>query len=112
MTDITKIFNNFFESTRQVYIGVGIALFIIIIFIIMPLNIYKQYLIIVKLIIVTGLCYLLYKNTLETHMLLKNIDISLNDAQNAPIKNAIILSYILSFVIFVLIIYVFYGIFY
>lgn len=111
MTDITKTFNTFFENTKQVYSGIGISLLIIIIFIIVPLNIYKPYLIIVKLIIVTGLCFLLYKNTLETHNLLKNTNISLNNKLNSPIKNSIILSYVLSLVIFVLIIYVFYGIF-
>ena len=111
MTDITKLFNTFFENTKQVYSGIGISLFIIIIFMIMPLNIYKPYLIIVKLIIIFGLCFLLYKNTLETHNLLKNPNISLNNPLHSPIKNSIILSYVLSLVIFILIIYVFYGIF-
>ena len=111
MISIAKIVNSFFESTKQIYIGVGISLFVIIIFMIMPINIYKPYLRVVKLIIIVGLAYLLYKNTIETQKLLSNIKTSLNDKQNEPIKNTIILSYTLSLVIFILLVYVFYGIF-
>ncbi len=112
MISVTKIVNTFFENTKQIYFGIGIALLIIITFMIMPIDLYKPYLVTIKLIIVIGLAYLLYKNTIETQEFVSKLKTSLNEKQNEPIKNTIFLSYILSLVIFILLIYVFYGIFY
>jgi hypothetical protein len=103
---------NYFDNTKFICITITISLLLIIFSIIMPLNIYKPLLIIIKLFIIYILMIALYKNTIETNNLINNIDDIFKDPSLSSIKNNMIISYILSFVIFVLVLYIIKSLFY
>lgn len=103
---------NYFDNTKFICITITISLLVIIFSIITPLNIYKPLLIIIKLFILYILGVAIYKNTLETNNLVNNIDDIFKDPTLSSIKNNMIMSYILSFVIFVLFYYIIKSLFY
>ena len=60
---------NYFDNTKFICISISLSLLLIIFSIIIPLNIYKPLLIIIKFIILYILAYSIYKNTIETNNL-------------------------------------------
>lgn len=93
----------YLDNSKFICISLIFSLLLIIFSIVIPLNIYKPLLIIMKLFILYILIITLYKNTIETNNLVNNIDNIFKDPRLLSIKNNMIMSYILSFVIFILI---------
>lgn len=103
---------NYFDNTKFICISISLSLLLIIFSIIIPLNIYKPLLIIIKFIILYILAYSIYKNTIETNNLVNNIDDIFKNPQLSSIKNTMIMSYILSFVILILFYFIIKSLFY
>lgn len=108
--NINQSLNNFYNNTKNIYMGIGLTLFLIIIFIILPYNVNKLYSILSKIIIIIILCFLFYKNNQETHKLFKKYNSS--NKKDSSIQNSIYFSYTMSLTLFILIFYIFYIIFY
>jgi len=103
---------NYFDNTKFICISISLSLLLIIFSIIIPLNIYKPLLIIIKFIILYILAYSIYKNTIETNNLVNNIDDIFKNPQLSSIKHTMIMSYILSFVIVILFYFIIKSLFY
>jgi len=103
---------NYFDNTKFICVTITISLLLILFSIIIPINIYKPLLILIKLLVIYILSVALYKNTIETNTLVNNIDDVFKDPRLSSIKNNMILSYVLSFVIFILLFYIGKSIFY
>jgi hypothetical protein len=120
---MSKHLHQFYEKTKNVHIGLCVALLFILIFIVAPLNLGYKKTKMGQVMIVGILAYILYINFTETHncaLMEKNntrkgihTDGKNDDDKGKPddgMSNNIILSYILTGFIMALLVYVVYSI--
>lgn len=112
---MSKHLHQFYEKTKNVHLGLTVALLFILIFMIAPLNLGYKKTKMGQFIIVGILAYILYLNFTETQRcaLMEKNNIVKNDDGGGlkdNIANNIILSYILSGFIMLLLVYVIYSI--
>lgn len=102
----TLMIVQFSKATQNVCMCVGLSAFLIILFMMSPLNTFLLSSIFGKIIIITLLGYTLYYNTQQTNNFVNNFNINiLNDNSNwNPIKTNVLCSYIFSVFLLVLII--------
>jgi len=99
----------FSKATQNVCMCLGLSVFLIILFMMTPLNTFILSSIFGKVIIMTLLGYTLYYNTTQTNKFIKDFNINIwneNDNWN-PLKTNILCSYIFSLFLLVLIVSVF-----
>lgn len=113
---MSKHLHQFYEKTKNVHLGLTVALLFILIFMIAPLNLGYKKTKMGQFIIVGILAYILYLNFTETQRcaLMEKNNIVKNEHDDGGLKdniaNNIILSYILSGFIMLLLVYVIYSI--
>lgn len=93
------------KTTQNVCMCLGIAIFIIILFMMTPLNSFMLSSIFGKIIILTLLGYTLYYNVLQTNKFVNNFNINIwnNISGWDPLKTNVLCSYIFSAFLLVLI---------
>ena len=99
----------FSKATQNVCMCLGLSVFLIILFMMTPLNTFILSSIFGKVIIMTLLGYTLYYNTTQTNKFIKDFNINIlneNDNWN-PLKTNILCSYVFSLFLLVLIVSVF-----
>jgi len=106
---MSKQLHTFYDKTKQVHIYLSIGLIFILFFMIAPLGLKRSTVNFGQFIIILILSYTLFCNLTET----RNFDLNEQKQQNKDkdmdMKNNIMLSYLLSFVLLLLIIYVIYS---
>lgn len=95
------------KSTQNVCMCLAVASFLIILFILSPLNSFLMSSIFGKAIILSLLVYLIYYNLKQTNTFSNNFNVSLTSGNWNPIKTNIICSYTFSALILVLMMSVF-----
>jgi len=103
---MTYNITTYFDNTRNICMYIAFSLVLIIFFFIVPINIFKPILILIKLLIIFILSISLYKNTSESITAMKNLNNLLDDESQVSMRNNILMSYLLSVIIFILIIYI------
>ena len=98
----TSLVIEFAKSTQNVCMCVGLAIFLIVLFMMTPLNTFFLSSIIGKVIIVGLLGYTLYYNIVKTSMFSHKFGIALTTGNWDALKTNIICSYIFSFFLLVL----------
>lgn len=106
MTSSTLMIIEFSKATQNVCLCLGISVFLIILFILSPLNSFILSSNFGKVIILILLGYTIYYNTLQTNKFVKYFNVNIfNDLTNwDPIKTNVLCSYIFSLFLLVLII--------
>ena len=99
------------KSTKNVCMCLGISIFLIILFMMTPLNSFMLSSIFGKVIIITLLGYTIYYNTSQTNKFSKNFNMSLLSGNWDELKTNIICSYIFSLFLLVLLLSVIRNIF-
>jgi hypothetical protein len=90
------------KSTQNVCMCLGISIFLIILFMMTPLNSFLLSSIFGKVVIISLLGYTLYYNISQTNKFSKNFDISLTSGNWDELKTNITCSYIFSLFLLVL----------
>ena len=91
------------KSTQNVCLCLGVSFFLIVLFMMTPLNTFMLSSIFVKVIILTLLGYTLYYNIIKTNQVANNFNISITSDNWDPLKTNIVCSYIFSLFLLVLI---------
>lgn len=102
---------NYFDNTKFVCMTITLSLILTIFFVLIPFNIYKPFAIVIKLLIIYILGVALFNNTQNTQKVVKNFKNLLDNVDFEPIRTNMIMSYVLSFVLLILILYVIKSIF-
>ena len=96
MTSSSTMIIEYAKSTQNVCICLAISLFLIILFIMTPLNTFVLSSIFGKIIILTLLGYTIYYNTIATNKFIKDFNISLTSGDWDVLKTNILCSYVFS----------------
>ena len=102
MTSSSNMIIEYAKSTQNVCICLAISLFLIIVFIMTPLNSFLLSSIFGKVIILTLLGYTIYYNTIATNKFINNFNISFTSGDWNILKTNILCSYIFSAFLIVL----------
>lgn len=102
MTSSSTMIIEYAKSTQNVCICLAISLFLIIVFIMTPLNSFLLSSIFGKVIILTLLGYTIYYNTIATNRFINNFNVSLTSGEWDILKTNILCSYIFSVFLIVL----------
>jgi len=102
MTSSSSMIIEYSKSTQNVCICLAISLFLIIIFIMTPLNTFFLSSIFGKVIILTLLGYTIYYNTISTNKFTNDFNISLTSGDWDVLKTNILCSYVFSAFLIVL----------
>jgi len=102
MTSSSVMVIEFAKSTQNVCICLAISLFLIILFIMTPLNNFILSSIFGKVIILTLLGYTIYYNTMATNKFTNNFNISLTSGDWNVLKTNILCSYVFSVFLIIL----------
>lgn len=103
MDTVSLQYSNFSNNSKNVCMCTTISIFLIILFIISPLNKYFITSLFGKIIALLILAYALYQNFTNTIFFYKSTNTSLMKGSWSPIKTNILCSYIFSFFILLLI---------
>jgi len=90
----SSIITEYAKSTQTVCLCISISAFLIILFIMTPLNSFLLSSIFGKVIILTLLGYTVYYNVTKTNVFAKNFNINLTEGGWDPVKTNIVSSYI------------------
>ena len=90
----SSIITEYAKSTQTVCLCISISAFLIILFIMTPLNSFLLSSIFGKMIILTLLGYTVYYNVTKTNVFAKNFNINLTEGGWDPVKTNIVSSYI------------------
>jgi hypothetical protein len=104
MTSSSAMIIEFAKSTQNVCICLAISLFLIILFIMTPLNTFILSSIFGKVVILTLLGYTIYYNTMATNKFTNNFNISFTSGDWNVLKTNIICSYVFSAFLIILMI--------
>ena len=106
MTSSSTMIIEFAKSTQNVCICLAISLFLIILFIMTPLNTFILSSIFGKVIILTLLGYTIYYNSMATNKFTNNFNISFTSGDWNVLKTNILCSYVFSAFLIILMILV------
>ena len=90
----SSIITEYAKSTQTVCLCISISAFLIILFIMTPLNSFLLSSIFGKVIILALLGYTVYYNVMKTNVFAKNFNINLTEGGWDPVKTNIVSSYI------------------
>ena len=96
----------FSDSSKRIITSLIISIFLIIIFVISPLNKFKGLSFIMKIAILCILIYSIYLNIIQTNILIRANEITNNEIINTQLSTNINTNYILSFSLGLLIIFI------
>lgn len=105
----TQLIIEYSKTTKNVCICLSIASFLIILFVLSPLNSFMLSSIFGKTIILALLIYMIYYNLKQTSTFSNNFNISFGDGNWNPIKTNIACSYAFSAFLLILMVSVFRG---
>ena len=105
----TQLIIEYSKTTKNICICLAVASFLIILFILSPLNSFMLSSIFGKAIILSLLVYMIYYNLKQTSTFSNNFNISFTDGNWNPIKTNIACSYAFSAFLLVLMVSVFRG---
>lgn len=98
----TELIIEYAKSTQNVCICVSISMFLIVLFMMTPLNTFLLSSIFGKVIILALLGYTLYYNVSNTNKFSNNVDVNVTSGIRNAVKTNIICSYTFSFFLLVL----------
>lgn len=107
--NLSEVIQDYFIETKNIYINIAIILGLIIIFIIFPIPLPNNFLLLVKIVIILTLLYLIIINYKKTTQLINNAK---KNQSEKLIEKTVILSYIVNLALFLLSIYIWYIIFF
>ena len=100
----TELILEYAKSTQNVCMCVAISMFLIVLFMMTPLNTFLLSSILGKIIILTLLGYTLYYNVSNTNKFSQNFGVNVSSGNWNAVKTNIICSYVFSFFLLVLMI--------